>query len=272
MCGIENTSMILCLNNGLCTLLYLRSLITSLGTLRIELDKATYERAGLQGKSIPDGGQKHKHSRYAIEIDLRQPSMLHGKKGFERIIWACKNVLNDSLTWIFADVGSSNGAALEVTLERHRPRWFAARATSTALNDVAIPQLKVDQSNGVPDLEYSQELEEWLALVMLRSRRIMAGDKPNAFICRYSLPSTDGLAKDEEVRTFKDLTVVRWHGFMPSKAVIDMMIWLRRAADGQHWFALQSKGLARDQDGLTLLHTGSEGKQDVDYLCWHVPS
>lgn len=38
----------------------------------------------------------------AIEIDLRQPSMLHGKKGFERIVWACRNVLNSSLTWLLA--------------------------------------------------------------------------------------------------------------------------------------------------------------------------
>lgn len=30
--------------------------------------------------------------------------MLHGKKGFERIVWAFKNVLNHSLTWLFHDV------------------------------------------------------------------------------------------------------------------------------------------------------------------------
>ncbi len=39
-----------------------------------------------------------------IEIDLRQPSMLHGKKGFEKIVWAFKNVLNQPVTWLFHDV------------------------------------------------------------------------------------------------------------------------------------------------------------------------
>lgn len=29
--------------------------------------------------------------------------MLHGKKGFERIIWACRNVLDHSLTCLFHD-------------------------------------------------------------------------------------------------------------------------------------------------------------------------
>lgn len=32
--------------------------------------------------------------------------MLHGKKGFERIVWAFKNVLNHSLAWLFHDLNS----------------------------------------------------------------------------------------------------------------------------------------------------------------------
>ena len=38
-----------------------------------------------------------------VELNLRLPSMLHGKKGFERIVWAFKNVLNHSVTWLFYD-------------------------------------------------------------------------------------------------------------------------------------------------------------------------
>ena len=33
--------------------------------------------------------------------------MLHGKKGFERIVWAFKNVLTQSVTWLFHDFNSS---------------------------------------------------------------------------------------------------------------------------------------------------------------------
>lgn len=29
--------------------------------------------------------------------------MLHGKKGFERIVWAFKNVLDSAVTWLFYD-------------------------------------------------------------------------------------------------------------------------------------------------------------------------
>ena len=92
------------------------------GILRLELDKESYERAGLVGKAIRDAARKHIKTRYgsncyhhhqsvkdqlssvlAVEINLRLPSMLHGKKGFERIVWAFKNVLNSTVTWLFHD-------------------------------------------------------------------------------------------------------------------------------------------------------------------------
>lgn len=42
--------------------------------------------------------------------------MLHGKKGFDRVVWAFKNVLNSAVTWIFHDyedkVNPSDGGKL----------------------------------------------------------------------------------------------------------------------------------------------------------------
>jgi len=34
--------------------------------------------------------------------------MLHGKKGFDRIVWAFKNALNQSLSWLFVDLEHPN--------------------------------------------------------------------------------------------------------------------------------------------------------------------
>lgn len=53
-----------------------------------------------------------------VEINLRLPSMLHGKKGFDRLVWAAKNVLNQSLTWLFVDLDTGNPfrSAAEVPL------------------------------------------------------------------------------------------------------------------------------------------------------------
>lgn len=198
--------------------------------------------------------------------------MLHGKKGFSRILWTCKNVLNQSLTWVFADVNSSNAEAVSAALETHRPRWFVSRPASTTMSDVVVPEFSVHDEKGAADLAYAQELEEWLGLVVMRSERVTMGDRPNPFSCRYEVPSMDGMTGDEEVRQVVNLRVVRWHGFMPSRFALDMMVWLRRAAKGQHWFALQTKGLTRDQDGLTLSHMGARGLEEAEYMCWHVPS
>ena len=40
-----------------------------------------------------------------VEINLRLPSMLHGKKGFDRIVYAFKNVLKTPVTWLYCDLG-----------------------------------------------------------------------------------------------------------------------------------------------------------------------
>ena len=42
-----------------------------------------------------------------VEINLRLPSMLHGKKGFDRIVYAFKNVLTTPVTWLFHDLGKT---------------------------------------------------------------------------------------------------------------------------------------------------------------------
>lgn len=34
--------------------------------------------------------------------------MLHGKKGFDRLMYACKKVLNQQMKWLFSDVGQSS--------------------------------------------------------------------------------------------------------------------------------------------------------------------
>jgi ribonuclease P/MRP protein subunit RPP40 len=44
-----------------------------------------------------------------VELNLRLPSMLHGKKGFERIVWAFANVLTQSMAWLFYDLHDSLG-------------------------------------------------------------------------------------------------------------------------------------------------------------------
>jgi len=105
-------------------------LIYALGVLTLHLDKESYERAGIVGK--PDGvkgkrGTKPRWGKYAsnffedyadmivvVEIELRLPSMLHGKKGFDRIVYAFKNVLNTPVTWLFVDLATTRMDQLRI--------------------------------------------------------------------------------------------------------------------------------------------------------------
>lgn len=49
--------------------------------------------------------------------------MVHGKKGFERIVWAFKNVLNSSVTWLFYDFGTTQDDPANMTRKARLVRW-----------------------------------------------------------------------------------------------------------------------------------------------------
>ena len=50
-------------------------------------------------------------SHAVVETNLRLPSMVRGKKGFERLLYACKHVLTESLTWLFHDCNAAAAAS-----------------------------------------------------------------------------------------------------------------------------------------------------------------
>jgi ribonucleases P/MRP protein subunit RPP40 len=74
------------------------------GILTLALEKESYERSGLTG--VPDDakGKRGTRARWLVQINLRLPSMLHGRKGFDRIVYAFKNLLNSPVTWLFCNL------------------------------------------------------------------------------------------------------------------------------------------------------------------------
>ncbi|KAF3173133.1 hypothetical protein TWF788_009203 [Orbilia oligospora] len=77
------------------------------GTLYLFLKKDTYEKAGLVGKQATFGGRKKE--RWVIELNLREPHMIHGRKAFDRLVWSFTNVFKQQNAWLFCDLqqGSS---------------------------------------------------------------------------------------------------------------------------------------------------------------------
>ncbi|KAF2094476.1 hypothetical protein NA57DRAFT_46429 [Rhizodiscina lignyota] len=233
------------------------------GILRLELDRPTYERCGLVGSPIPDGGRKHAKQRFLVELNLRLPSMLHGKKGFERIVWAFKNVLNSSLTWLFVDMNAKDGINSDDTpIKKHHPFEYQVQPVITRMPSVLIPAFPPLEINKI-GIDHAEELFEWLGLVVLNSPRIRAGDEIDPFLCRYEVPRLIG-ANDIPIEQENGPTSVvklRWHSFASTKAVLDIFLLALRAANTSGWIAVNVSGF----DGRSCTVLGIEGKE---YFCW----
>ncbi|KAJ4342452.1 hypothetical protein N0V87_001071 [Didymella glomerata] len=193
------------------------------GVLTIEMGRSVYERAGLVGVPIEDGGRKHQKMRWRVEIDLTAASMRRGKKGFERVRWAAREVLGESRRWLFwsgnPSFGESVGEGREV-LSRHTPEVFRLEPEVTQLGGVAVPKLDV-RGNGLSGL-YDQEdalvLLEWLDMLSLGSSRVKEGSDVNSHLCRYDVPDFG-----HSIET-RELVRVRWSGLITPMFVKDVFL------------------------------------------------
>ncbi|KAF2842366.1 hypothetical protein M501DRAFT_1013712 [Patellaria atrata CBS 101060] len=232
------------------------------GILRLELDRATYERCGLVGTPIESGARKHTKSRYVIELNLRLPSMLHGKKGFERIVWACKNVLNHSLTWLFYDFDKGKDEK-ECPIMKHHPFERTVKVDCLRMKGIATPPLT---NPHVPEDEvYVEQLYEWLGLVSLDSPRICINDGIDPYLSRYQVPD---FQDDHEVdgRTnlmSKDLVRLRWHGLIPTDFILSLLLLTMQSVD-EEWMALNVSCFG--SKSYTILGTGSQ-----EMMLWECP-
>lgn len=173
--------------------------------------------------------------------------MVHGKKGFERIVWAFKNVLNDAVTWLFYDLNAKRSVSANQSC-RYSPGHLAVRGWSP--RGVGLPQPASGSSalskhhpvtiacemhsvssalTNIPDSLNSKSAEpwgvgsnqdhalniiEWLGLVSLQSPRIHRDDEIDPYLCRHSNP-------DEGHVSTGRLVVSQISGFIPAE-------WLRQ--------------------------------------------
>ncbi|KAF9695927.1 hypothetical protein EKO04_006234 [Ascochyta lentis] len=218
------------------------------GVLRMEMDRPTYERAGLVGVPVEDGGKKHARGRWRVQYDLSAPAARKGKKGFERLRWAAKNVLNESTTWLFCSANPSFGESVREgreVLSHHAPKIFALEPEVMTLKGTVVPQLHV-RGNGLSAL-YDQDdalaLLEWLDMLSLGSNRTNDGDRIDSHLCRYDVPDFGhGVQMRELVR-------VRWSGFVTPEFVKDVFlaVW-KNGCKGKHEAKKNEQNRVNDQD------------------------
>lgn len=90
-----------------------------LASLTEPRETAASNRGGVRHHCCPASCSTHLRCIYTVvSYDLRSPSMLHGKKGFDRLVYASRKVLNQPLTWLFCNIAESSNSLALLLLER----------------------------------------------------------------------------------------------------------------------------------------------------------
>lgn len=157
-----------------------------------------------------------------IEIELRKPSMLHGKRGFERLVYAAKNVLNQSLTWLFCDLDAEQDLTESSSLSQHHPTIVQGGPRYKVFEHVLSPPLSQVFSTLLDptisdafNAEASYELIEWLGLVVLQSPRVLHGDQIDPYLSRYAAP--------EGSTEIGSLRIIEWQGLISARWLMRML-------------------------------------------------
>ncbi|KAF4767921.1 hypothetical protein N7455_012159 [Penicillium solitum] len=228
------------------------------GILRMELGKEIYERTGLTGKPFRSGGRKHAKERFLVELNLRMPSMLHGKKGFERIVWAFANVLTQSMAWLFHDLESNSGLDEgNKPINKVQPQLITCEPQEIDHEQIMTPPFyengKVLEEMSEGGLqEHSGSLSEWLAMVQMASPRLSGEDDVDPYLSRYAVP-------DADESQACDLMSLKWHGLISSRWIMQLFLNMLQSTKVSNlsWFALAVATLGKEavegRDGFTVM-------------------
>jgi ribonuclease P/MRP protein subunit RPP40 len=201
--------------------------------------------------------------------------MVHGKKGFGRLEWACKNVLNQSLTWLFYDMRTVVADSLcegREPVSVHQPTIQTLEPSATYLPNVSVPKLRVEDLSGLYDQEDALALLEYIHLLSLGSPRVKADDVVDPHLSRYEVPTFE-LGRGLDTR---GLVRVRWRGFIAPRFVREIFLMVRREVmrsgkseeekEGQEerWIAM-SAGAFGGKKGWTVMQWA--GRETLVWDC-----
>ncbi|KAL7276358.1 hypothetical protein RUND412_000661 [Rhizina undulata] len=259
----------------------------SSGTLRLSLTREAYERLGLTGKPARYGNTTSKRpSRYLVTLDLRDPYMLHGKPGFNRILTSIKTL--PPFAFLFLDLSQPETpcpllTALSATAHEIHPQILS---TAPLLIPTLQPPNAVITSENTLEPEFEKELweewvlhvYEWLALASFPADRIKEGDKVDPLLSVYSV-DTEGAGVGVTRMRFRGIISAEWIWKLWDS--INELVSKLENGDGNEencWFSMTVHGfentpiswegsehgsLTGGENGYTLLKRPGEGKKWV---------
>jgi ribonuclease P/MRP protein subunit RPP40 len=169
-----------------------------------------------------------------VEIDLRNPAMLHGKKGFDRVVWSFENKFKSKVNFLFCDLEQDreeSGPCPILASLGCTPRQVQLPEVS-ASEPVKVPSLdpppesRAQGGGSSPQAEYNREvwrdwavhIYEWIALANLgAANRLKAKDNVDPYLSTYSVQQEEG----EEERAM-GVTRVRFQGMIPAFWILQL--------------------------------------------------
>lgn len=235
------------------------------GILSITCDRALYERAGLTGTAIQDPhARKHGTSKFRIELNLRLPSMLAGKKGFERILRAAETVFTGDIAWLYYDISAAGVVENDATLGKEA-HIKDVQTKTEELGKVLVPNFPTQISKSASEENDLVELLEWISLAAIGSPRIQQGDLVDEIISRYEVPDISSPSTMDATYQPKiqDLTTRTFTGFMPS-SFVSSVFGETLIQSKESWLAILVQGF-EDGKAVVILKT-----EDNRVLSWDV--
>ncbi|ERT01425.1 hypothetical protein HMPREF1624_02671 [Sporothrix schenckii ATCC 58251] len=258
------------------------------GRLTLYLEREAYERAGLVGKTHGAKGSRGLRPRWIVELDLNPKAMWPGKSGFDRLIYACKNVFNTARTWLFCsmfDVPNPN------PLDAYAPTWVTVEPAVTTHANIALPplirppSLLVGGGQGNDRMETEEavtELYEWLSLVRLGSPRVHAADSIDPYLSRYQVPGSSSDDHDVATHPSDNIVTISCSGFLSPtwacQTLLDILIAFQSISSSSPtsvWLSMSvsefssSMGLAGDGAECTFFRPADAPRE---FLLWDVHS
>lgn len=181
--------------------------------------------------------------------------MVRGKSGFQRIIWAFRNVLNESLKWLFCDLKRPNDGSGPISI--HQPIVKEVKPDITELASMEMPHFgdRFEEE----DSESATDLLEWLTLSMCGSPPVQKHEKIDQYLSRYRVPQSNHEGQETSQSRAQDLVSFQYHGLIP-RSFIQSILLIAMKATGDDWFAISAGGF--DGSAYTFL----QGKDST--LSW----
>lgn len=162
--------------------------------------------------------------------------MVRGHKGFERVVWAFKNVLNHSITWLCCDLDIRTDATGPIAA--HQPILREMEPEDSQVDNAIVPHFQdtVDSEDHI----HTIELLEWLSLVTNLSPRVRSDDAIDKYLSRYNVPDlSDSPAHASETPSTATLALFRWRGFIPAMFISKILLAALKASAGD-WLAISA--------------------------------